>query len=88
MAQRLHYTMDGAETLDHSLMRLIIGRCEIDLGDVKVEYQRMYGRSLTSDVSVRQFISEIFQLVFLQINVIFVAGRYHWRLQESSLGTH
>jgi len=51
LAQRLHYTMDGAETLDHSLMRLIIGRCEIDLGDVKVEYQRMYGRSLTSDVS-------------------------------------
>lgn len=52
LAQRLHYTMDGAETLDHSLMRLIIGRCEIDLGDVKVEYQRLYGRTLASDVSV------------------------------------
>jgi len=51
LAQRLHYTMDGAETLDHSLMRLIIGRCEIDLGDVKVEYQRLYGRTLASDVS-------------------------------------
>lgn len=51
LAERLHYTMAGAQTLDHSLMRLIVGRCEIDLGDVKVEYQKLYGRSLASDVS-------------------------------------
>lgn len=52
LAQQLFLTMDGAGTRDHSLIRLIISRCEIDLGDIKLEYQRIYGRSLSTDVSV------------------------------------
>jgi len=51
LAQQLFLTMDGAGTRDHSLIRLIISRCEIDLGDVKAEYQRIYGRTLATDVS-------------------------------------
>ena len=37
-------------------MRLIICRCEIDLGDVKVEYERLFEKTLLWDVKVWSFI--------------------------------
>jgi len=51
LAKQLFLSMDGPGTRDHSLIRLIISRCEIDLGDIKTEYQRRYGRSLADAVS-------------------------------------
>jgi len=50
-AYRLYQTLAGAGTKDHSLSRLIISRCETDLGDIKIKYQRLFGHSLADDVS-------------------------------------
>ena len=37
-----------------TLMRLIISRCEIDLGDIKVEFKNLYKKDLATLVSVWQ----------------------------------
>jgi len=52
LAQRLHNSLDGFGTHELDLMRLIICRCEIDLGDVKVEYERLFENTLLWDVKL------------------------------------
>jgi len=49
-AQRLHETMAGAGTHDRALVRNVVLRSEIDMMDVKVEFQRRYGKTLESFV--------------------------------------
>ena len=40
-----------------SLIRIIVTRCDIDLGNIKREYEEKFGRSLQSDVSVIGYIN-------------------------------
>ncbi|XP_030564649.1 annexin B11 isoform X1 [Drosophila novamexicana] len=47
-ASRLHKSMAGIGTNDKQLIRVIITRCEIDLADIKVAFERLYGKSLKS----------------------------------------
>lgn len=47
-AQRLHKSMAGIGTNDRSLIRLVATRCEIDMMDIKEEFQRKYGKTLKS----------------------------------------
>ncbi|KAH8303975.1 hypothetical protein KR044_012571, partial [Drosophila immigrans] len=47
-ASRLHKSMAGIGTNDKQLIRVIITRCEIDLADIKVTFERLYGKSLKS----------------------------------------
>ncbi|XP_032869970.1 annexin A4 [Amblyraja radiata] len=47
-AERLYKSMKGAGTDDDALIRIMVTRCEIDMLDIKVEFQRMYGKSLHS----------------------------------------
>jgi annexin A7/11 len=47
-AQRLHKSMAGIGTTDKSLIRLIVTRCEIDMMDIKEEFQKKYGKTLKS----------------------------------------
>lgn len=51
-SSRFYSTIAGAGTADRDLMRLTVGRCEIDLGNIKVAYQNFYGVSLSTAVSV------------------------------------
>lgn len=44
--------MKGLGTDDDSLIRLIVSRCEIDLANIKYEYERLYGKTLLSAVKV------------------------------------
>lgn len=47
-AERLYYAMKGAGTRDGTLIRNIVSRSEIDLNLIKSQFQKMYGKTLTS----------------------------------------
>ena len=50
-AERLYKAMVGVGTDDASLIRLLVGRSEIDLDDVKKIFQDTYKKSLSAWVS-------------------------------------
>lgn len=46
-------SMVGLGTRDRELIRLLISRSEIDLGNIRVQYEYLYKKSLASVVGVR-----------------------------------
>lgn len=51
-AERLHIAMKGLGTDDDALIRIIVSRCEIDLANIKYEYERAHSKTLLSAVKV------------------------------------
>lgn len=49
-AKRLFEAMDGLGTDDTTLIRIIVSRSEIDLQNIKDEFEQMYNKTLTSAV--------------------------------------
>nr|XP_031538209.1 annexin A8 [Vicugna pacos] len=47
-AERLYYAMKGAGTRDGTLIRNIVSRSEIDLNLIKRQFNKMYGKTLSS----------------------------------------
>lgn len=51
-AKRLNKSMKGLGTNDRQLIRLVVARCEVDMVEVKREYQSMFGESLAAAIKV------------------------------------
>ncbi|XP_037074136.1 annexin A4-like [Pollicipes pollicipes] len=49
-AGRLNRSMKGPGTNDKDLIRLLVSRAEIDLGNIKDEYLKMFGKPLEKDI--------------------------------------
>ncbi|XP_061590213.1 annexin A4 [Cololabis saira] len=47
-AERLYKSMKGLGTTDSILIRIMVARAEIDMLDIKAEFQKMYGKTLHS----------------------------------------
>lgn len=47
-AERLYKSMKGLGTTDSVLIRIMVSRAEIDMLDIKAEFQKMYGKTLYS----------------------------------------
>ncbi|KAK1154219.1 annexin A4 [Acipenser oxyrinchus oxyrinchus] len=47
-AERLYKSMKGLGTTDSILIRVMVSRCEIDMLDIKAQFQKMYGKTLYS----------------------------------------
>lgn len=56
-ASCLYRAMKGMGTDDKTLIRIIVSRSEIDLNEIKKEFERMYDRTLLSAVKVCFFLS-------------------------------
>lgn len=59
--------MVGFGTRDAQLIRLLVTRCEIDLADIKVAFQKKYGKTLRSFIQV--YINNTFNLIDICINM-------------------
>lgn len=53
-----------------NLIRIIVSRCDIDLGNIKREYEKKFNRSLLADVSVLVNLILFFKtkIYFLEMN--------------------
>lgn len=51
-AKELHEAMREMGTRDKAIIRLVVSRSEIDLGNIKLEYQKLYDRTLVSELVV------------------------------------
>lgn len=49
-AQELHAAMAGFRTRNRALIRLVVSRCEIDMQEIKIQYQCLYSRPLEKDI--------------------------------------
>lgn len=51
-AEQLYKSMKGLGTNDSRLIRLVVTRCEVDMGEIKSMFLKQYGESLEDFISV------------------------------------
>lgn len=60
LAKRLLKLLTGLQTGDHELFRFLISRAEIDLVDVKMTFEKLFGKTVKSYFQVSIFMFEVF----------------------------
>jgi hypothetical protein len=50
-AEKLYKSMKGMGTKDQALIRIMVTRCEVDMVQIKQEFQKMYGKTLESFIA-------------------------------------
>lgn len=50
-AEKLYKAMKGLGTDDRTLIRIVVSRCELDMMQIKAEYERNYGKPLADAIS-------------------------------------
>lgn len=54
-AEQLYKSMKGIGTNDRRLIRLVVTRSEIDMGEIKEAFTEKYGKSLEDMISVSNY---------------------------------
>lgn len=54
-ASELHRSMKGLGTDDNTLVRIVASRCEVDMVQIKEEFQKAYKQTLGMFIKVRMF---------------------------------
>lgn len=87
-----HVTLfwQGAGTMDRTLIRIMVSRCEVDMLDIRQTFVKTYGKSLYTTISVSWCFSLFHLLMWgpFQLNAasfLFPLPGWHlWRLQEAA----
>ncbi|XP_041363546.1 annexin-B12-like isoform X2 [Gigantopelta aegis] len=64
-ADRLYHSMKGAGTDDRTLIRVVVTRCEVDMVQIKQEFQKRYGKTL--EAFVRDDISGDYRRIIMAL---------------------
>lgn len=61
-ARQLQKTMKGLGTDDDTLVRVVVSRCEIDMVQIKEEFQKLTGQTLEQYIAV----SDTYKCLFVE----------------------